>query len=660
MLSNIQIRNFRNIADESFDLYQKSAFTGKNELGKTNHLVALYWLLTGEIIEPDACSNNKQPKGHDILPKGTNRLIAEVEGILNGYKIKRTYQEKWTRTRGTLDEVFQGYEMNFYVDDSKVPATKVNDKILEISKCNYSLDTKLNKVAILTDPYYLLCKIDYKDLRKTIFDLVGDVSIDDVLKTGDYSLALEAIRKGDIETKRTTLKRIIKEYEPKIESKKGEILALNGVLDVERVKVLEERKNKLIEAKLGIKQNPLIDSLKDKIDRLNTVKYDLISKLNNEELKAKKDTVNPKIAEYKKAIVDKKAELNEIAIKGQTAKNEIAFASKKLNEIKMFNSDYSKSRIEKMEELDKISQRQFKELRCPNCNELINKQDALSFELAKKKDTEECKRMIDYYEKQIEKGLEDITNLNQRIDGFEKEKKELAAQYRELDSQLIALYTDLEEELKKPVVVNYSDDYYKIKTDLGICEEDIALAKKDLEFIKCQDEELKSKKQEEIDLKIQELDDELKELYAIERNLKAKESKEIELNQMLKALALDEATLSQLDLFIKNKIKMVNEKVSLFFDVDFVMLENQINGGLQEVCYPVSKDVKYENINTAEKVKIGVKIINAIRENLKLGDLPILFDGGESLDKDNLNGLSINQIITTIVNDDNIVDIKNI
>ena len=129
---------------------------------------------------------------------------------------------------------------------------------------------------------------------------------------------------------------------------------------------------------------------------------------------------------------------------------------------------------------------------------------------------------------------------------------------------------------------------------------------------------------------------------------------------MLKALALDEATLSQLDLFIKNKIKMVNEKVSLFFDVDFVMLENQINGGLQEVCYPVSKGVKYENINTAEKVKIGVKIINAIRENLKLGDLPILFDGGESLDKDNLNGLSINQIITTIVNDDNIVDIKNI
>ena len=67
----------------------------------------------------------------------------------------------------------------------------------------------------------MLAKIDYKDLRKTIFDIVGDVSTDEVLTTGDYDLALESIKKGDIENKRTTLKRIIKEYEPKIESKKG-------------------------------------------------------------------------------------------------------------------------------------------------------------------------------------------------------------------------------------------------------------------------------------------------------------------------------------------------------------------------------------------------------------------------------------------------------
>ena len=179
-------------------------------------------------------------------------------------------------------------------------------------------------------------------------------------------------------------------------------------------------------------------------------------------------------------------------------------------------------------------------------------------------------------------------------------------------------------------------------------------------MIKIQDEELNNSKIDEIDSKIQEIDNELKDLYAIERNLKTKAIKEEELNQMLKCQALDEATLYQLDQFIKNKIRMVNEKVSLFFDVNFVMLESQINGGLQEVCYPTYKDVKYENINTAEKIKIGVKIINAIRNNLHLGDLPILFDGGESLDNDNINSLSINQIITTIVNNEDTVDLKNI
>ena len=660
MLKNLKIENFRNIENETFDLYQKSAFTGKNELGKTNHLIAIYWLLTGEIIEPDACFNNKQPKGADILPKGTSKLIASVEGNLNGFIIKRTFQEKWTRTRGTLDEIFQGYESNFYVDGAKIPATKVNDKVLEICNCNYALDTKLNKVAILTDPYYLLAKIDYKDLRKTIFDIVGDVSTDEVLKTGDYDLAIESIKKGDIENKRTSLKRIIKEYEPKIESKKGEILALNGVLDADRIKVLENNKNKLIEAKIGLKQNPKIDEIKDKIDKLNTIKYSLTSQLNNEELEAKKACINPKVAEIKKAIVDKKSELNEVAIKGQVVKNKIAMTVQKINDTKMFNKDYSNSRIEKMEELAKISEKQFKELRCPNCNELINKEDLAAFEQKKNNEINDCKEMIDLYEKKIEKGLEDITNLNNQLSALESEKKDLANTYRGLDSQIISLYTDLENEINKKVGVVYSDNYYKLKTDLGICEEDIALAKQELELVKIQDEELKNNKIDEIDSKIQEIDNELKDLYAIERNLKAKAIKEEELNQMLKCQALDEATLYQLDQFIKNKIRMVNEKVSLFFDVNFVMLENQINGGLQEVCYPTYKNVKYENINTAEKIKIGVKIINAIRNSLHLGDLPILFDGGESLDNDNINSLSINQIITTIVNNEDTVDLKNI
>ena len=126
--------------------------------------------------------------------------------------------------------------------------------------------------------------------------------------------------------------------------------------------------------------------------------------------------------------------------------------------------------------------------------------------------------MIDFYEKKIEKGLEDITNLNNQLSDLENEKKDLANLYRGLDSQIISLYTDLENEINKKVEVVYSDDYYKIKTDLAICEEDIALAKQELELIKIQDEELNNNKIDEIDNKIQEIDNELKDLYAIERN----------------------------------------------------------------------------------------------------------------------------------------------
>ena len=87
------------------------------------------------------------------------------------------------------------------------------------------------------------------------------------------------------------------------------------------------------------------------------------------------------------------------------------------------------------------------------------------------------------------------------------------------------------------------------------------------------------------------------------------------------------------DLFIKTKVKMLTEKINSHFKLcNFKLFDEQINGGLNEVCEITVDGVSYSNLNTASKINAGLDCINTISEFAQCR-FPVFLDNAECINK---------------------------
>ena len=134
---------------------------------------------------------------------------------------------------------------------------------------------------------------------------------------------------------------------------------------------------------------------------------------------------------------------------------------------------------------------------------------------------------------------------------------------------------------------------------------------------------------------------------------------------LIEALELDrknindcENWLGKVNQFIHTMVKMINDKAKRITGFDFVMLEENLsNGNLNEVCYATVDNVPFKDLNTADKVKYGIKFLEVCRSIAanKTGienDLPILGDRFESISSvETIKGYTTKQLICTRVNE---------
>lgn len=83
------------------------------------------------------------------------------------------------------------------------------------------------------------------------------------------------------------------------------------------------------------------------------------------------------------------------------------------------------------------------------------------------------------------------------------------------------------------------------------------------------------------------------------------------------------------------------------------MLEDQFNGGLKEVCYPVYTDgnleIPFSNCSTSRKLIIGCQMIHSLKTLIGSNDLPVMADRCEALDDEHLKMLGKEQMFITQV-----------
>jgi len=113
------------------------------------------------------------------------------------------------------------------------------------------------------------------------------------------------------------------------------------------------------------------------------------------------------------------------------------------------------------------------------------------------------------------------------------------------------------------------------------------------------------------------------------------ETRTEELRGQEKALAAEfeelERQLHLCELFVRTKVSLLEDKVAAKFRlVRFKLFENQVNGGIAEVCTATVNGVPYESVNHAGQIAAGLDIIRTLQEHHGLS-APVWVDQAESI-----------------------------
>ena len=97
--------------------------------------------------------------------------------------------------------------------------------------------------------------------------------------------------------------------------------------------------------------------------------------------------------------------------------------------------------------------------------------------------------------------------------------------------------------------------------------------------------------------------------------------------------------------YIYTKLRLLDEHIAkVFGKLRFQLIKENINGGFDPVCkpyiYDVDKDcttnVLWRSGSKSEKILTGITIVEAIKKELNLTELPFLFDEGGEISNETL------------------------
>ncbi|WP_018249826.1 AAA family ATPase [Orenia marismortui] len=625
-LISLKLKNFKGIKDfEILDFSKNTKILGDNGTGKTSLFDAFSWLL----FDKDSQGNSTQSfdiKTLDEDGQVIHGLEHEVEGILdvNGkiLTLKKVYYEKWTKKRGSAEKNFTGHTTDYFLNEVPVKKSEYDARISEI------VDEDIFK--LLTNPAYFNEELHWKERRKILMEVCGDISPEEVIAAGE---GLDDLKKilGD---------RSVEDHKKIIHSKRKKI---NKELEKIPVRIDEVQNNLPDVSEFNKKE------IEDEISGLKMRKSAKEKKISNIEN-------GGEIAKKKKELAELQCELMEIKNNHKSSfDDEIEENRDKLEDLRdkyrAVNSDIKakeqeiKTGKQRIDQLDKemsnlrtkwhqINKRELEfeqEDVCPTCGQDVPQEQL-----------EEAR------EKAIKEFNLDKSNQLAEINSDGKSKAEYKENVAEKNEELNAEIDELESKAEK-----YQEEAEKIQAKL------IDLKSKAKAVTESEDYQSKLEEKEKLEEEIKQLQedkshsiDEVKEqIYLLEKEIEANERKLSQLEQHEKGQArIQELTDQEKELakeysrlerelylaeeFIKTKVELMEDKVEGEFDhAQFKLFEEQINGGLKECCETLYQGVPYgSSLNNAARVNVGLDIINTLSAYYGFR-APIFVDNAESVTK---------------------------
>jgi chromosome segregation ATPase len=625
-IQKLKIKNFKGIKDfEIAPAGKDLSVFGDNGTGKTTIADAFYWLLFNKDSSDKA---NFLLKPHDKDNNEIHNLETEVEVFLefSGETIilKKVFQEKWTKKRGTAIKEHTGHTTQHFINNVPENERTYKTQVSEL------IDTNIFKMV--TNPMEFN-KIHWEDRRKILFDISGG-------SISDENVVEELFPSVADKDKLSILVNILNGSS--VEDHKKIISAKKAKINKE----IEKIPTRIDEVTVSMKElEPVDKSEKERVERVISVESEKLSKLKSNEAISEKrveiNNIDSEIIKVKNDFssnkVDKTIPLKEEIQQLEFNKNKV---KRKIDDSKEDLASFSYKKLNLEKEMDELRKKWKREdgktqklkTHCPTCNQELP--------------DDEIEEALKKFNNQKSEALKTITDEGQKLS---KRVDEINDNTKKINDELKPLKIQLKEKIKvldkkNKTLVNVPADKSKPDTiDLEKQKEKLFSEIKDLE-------EDSSSEENKISEKIEDLKKELSKIETLELEHEAKKTsvKRIsELEAQEKTLADEyeklESEIFLIENFIVKKVEMLEDNINSKFKLArFKLFKKQINGGIDDCCETLHKGIQFNHgLNSAARINVGLDIISTLSEFYGFS-APVFIDNSESVNE-------INHIDTQII-----------
>lgn len=625
IISKIDFLNFKGIRDLSVEFNKDlTSIYADNGLGKTSIFDGITWVLFGKDSKDRKSFGIKTyDENNRVIPRIPHEVTVTL--LVDGEEVTlcRRYNEKWTKKRGSAEEVFDGHEEERLYNGVPCSMKEYNEKISAM--CSEEV------FKFITNPlYFTKQKADVQ--RSMLIRMAGGVSDDEIARGNtDFENLLSKLTGKNLD-----------EYKREIQAKKRRI---KNELDMIPSRI-DERKRDMpkaedwgaLESELESKEKNLADIEQQLLDAskaaemVNSRKMELVRKAG--EVQEKKTKRQFEIRENLLADFRKQANARN-ALTDNIRKEERAVNSLKAD-IQEYDRQLARLADERnrlLAEWESINEEQLtfneEEFICPTCkrrfevNEIESRQQEISETFLKNKAA------------RLERNKQAGMGIKRKREEIEQLKSQAEANVSSkqawIDEQKSSsLYLNELVEPETASVIAADREYVEL------CNQETELYNQinnyDATSRTDDNSELMESKRI-INASIDELKKILSNREIIERNNTRISELETMMRQQSQELAELEGIEFTITAFAKARIETVERKINgMFSIVKFKMYEQQINGGEIETCEAIVGGVPFSDLNDAGKINAGLDIINAICD-FEGVYAPIVIDNAESVNE---------------------------
>ena len=633
-LQRLTLENFQGIKHLDIDAAGKDITVyGANGTGKTTIANAISYLLYGITASGKKDWN---PKTLDENGDELHGLTHSAEAVFQLEEdklltLKKAFHEVYAKNRNTKEQEFKGHTTDYFIDGKPVSESLYRKHLDGIFQ--------YDKAIMLSIPDSFPEKMNWADRRSTLIGIFGDVSNEDVYASDEEFGKLEKkIGSGNVDDYRESLrirvkntKEELEKIQPRIDEAERAIPDLTGLDKAEletEIGKLEKHKAALIERKASLNTDSALIEARDKLSRLS-MEYNEKKAAYNRENDEKNREASEESSKLSREWSNLGAKLSQYRSKLRTIEQDIKLKSGEhdRNAKEYLRIKALEYKAEEEPEFDTV---------CPCCRQPLPEERIMQAkadweaesERKRQKFEEEKKRKLDIIassstdcsKKAIEKLESDAAKLREDIEALQEAVSSAEKARIEANSRLIDFpaFRDTPEGFRLQTLIDETEEAIRNHEDIE------NQARKGL------DDDIRSTDAE--------IDSLRKKLYGFsvrDRQLKRIEELKREKEGFDATIADDENYLGLADRFVQKKVSMLSDRInSNFENVSFRMFEQQVNGGIKEVCEPMVKSragwIPYYTASNAEKINGGLEIINTLSKALGL-EMPIVIDNAEAV-----------------------------